>query len=368
MRVAIITNGGIGGGYNNQGLPFLSNLVNSLADECEIDVYSFAPNGGLQPKNFNVHSISGTIKQPFLFKFIKMWFLLSRANRKHQYDVFHAIWPFPSGFITVLLGKLFGVKTIVSMQGGGLANIPEIKYGGNQIWIKRQINAWTLKHATHLTTLTAFLQALIPTEKLKGKNTIIYYGVDLNKFKYQEKTIASTIQFVHIANISAVKDQTTLLKCFQLISQQIDCKLTIAGPDYYNEGLIQQLVKDLNLADKVKFLDFVPHEDIPDLLSNAHMMLHTSMHEGMGTVIAEALASGVLVCGTKVGLLADLPEDCCITVSLKSHDMLATKVLDLLKDEQKMMSMRSNGYEWVKKYNHERCVHQYLEIYNELIN
>ncbi len=366
MRVAIITNGGIGGGNNNQGLPFLTNLVESLAEECEIDVFSFAPNGGIQPSKYNVQSISGTITQPSFLKLLKMIFLFSRSHRVRQYDVLHSIWPYPSGFTTVLLGKIYRVQSIVSMQGGGLVNIPAIKYGGNRTWLQRLLNNWTLTNATRLTTLTSFLETFIPTQAQKEKNTVIYYGVDTNRFQYKAHEITEPIQFIHVANISAVKDQETLLRCFKVISQQVNCKLTIAGSDYYKEGVIQQLLNDLELTASVDFLDFVPHQEIPHLLAKADIMLHTSMHEGMGVVLAEAMACGVLVCGTKVGLLADLPSDCCIAVPVKSYNELANNVLELLQDVSRMNEMRRNGYHWIRKNTHKTCVEKYIKIYKEL--
>jgi len=62
------------------------------------------------------------------------------------------------------------------------------------------------------------------------------------------------------------------------------------------------------------------------------------------------MSSGVIVCGTQVGLLYDEP-DCCISVPLKDFERLANRVLQLLKDEHGMSSMRQNAYTWARDHS-----------------
>ena len=93
---------------------------------------------------------------------------------------------------------------------------------------------------------------------------------------------------------------------------------------------VKALAASLNI-NNVSFIAPLPYEQLPAYYSKADILLHTSLSEGQSEVVTEAMSSGVLVCGTKVGLMYDEPS-CCVAVDVRDHVALADRVLEILKD------------------------------------
>jgi phosphatidylinositol alpha-1,6-mannosyltransferase len=75
-------------------------------------------------------------------------------------------------------------------------------------------------------------------------------------------------------------------------------------------GKLQQLARDLGIADRVRFLTNVPDADLPGLYNNAEIYLGVSrpvelMMEGFGISLSEASACGIPVVGGSSGGIPD---------------------------------------------------------------
>ncbi len=73
-------------------------------------------------------------------------------------------------------------------------------------------------------------------------------------------------------------------------------------------GRLRELAAGLGSADRVRFLDVMPHTDLAALLGAADLLLHlsTARIENFGLVVAEALAAGLPVVAADWGGLRDL--------------------------------------------------------------
>lgn len=362
-RIAIIIPGGIGVGPLNQGIPILEALLKRLSKNNDIVVFPLGRvNEGYTPRGFRVEAIRDNYDQSLLKRIIKTIFLLRKIHRKEKFDRLHGIWTFPAGFMAILLGKFWGVQSVVSLQGGGLARLKNIKYGGRVPLISNWCIRWTLKNARHITAESCFQRDLISDADIRKRVKIIPYGVDTHLFSFRPKSPEVPLRFIHIANLNPVKDQETLVRTFHLIRQQTNAHLTIVGPDYMN-GKIQNLVSRLGLNEDVLFTGFVAHQKIPCYLHEAQIMLHTSLHEGMPLVVVEAMASGVVVCGTKVGIIADLSPQCCISVPIGDYVGLAKEVIQLVHNEEQYHKIQKRARNWAQHHTIDWTCRQFEKMY-----
>src|SRR5690606_26530900 len=129
------------------------------------------------------------------------------------------------------------------------------------------------------------------------------------------------------------------------------------------EEELRSLVETLKIGDRVSFSGSVPHQSLPACYEQADILLHTSMSEGHPIVVEEAMSSGVLVCGTRVGLLFDLPE-CCVSVPVGDYRLLADETLKLIKDPMRMRKMKENAYEWASSHSIDWTTTRLREIYD----
>jgi glycosyltransferase involved in cell wall biosynthesis len=179
--------------------------------------------------------------------------------------------------------------------------------------------------------VVADYQTSFAAKNLTTKKTVTVLPLRINakKFAYNERILSLPVQFVQIAFFSPIKDQYTLFRTFSLVAQQIDCRLTVIGDGFGNDE-VKKLLKDLNIENKVTFLGYVMNEELPDYLKNIHILLHTAIFETGCAVVQEAMASGIVVAGTDVGILYDIGDGFALKAPIRSPEILAMKILELI--------------------------------------
>jgi len=167
--------------------------------------------------------------------------------------------------------------------------------------------------------------------------------------------------------LNRVKDQLTLLKAFRLIREQMDCRLRVVGEDTLG-GEVQRCAAELGISDAVTFTGFVPHDGLGPHFAWAHLLLHTSLYEGQGVVFAEAAAAGLAICGTRVGLLADLGERFAATAEAGDHEGLALAALRLLGDASLRNTLAAGAKTWAGEHDADRTATLVGGVYGSLLN
>lgn len=367
-KIAVIIPGGIGGGYFLQGIPVVEDLVQRLAEKFEVTVYSLVKTDPAYiPKNFVIRHTGASYKHPVLWRVFLCSLLFVFDYFKNRYVLVHGIWGHPPGRMAVIFGKILGIPSVVSIRGGEAANVPHINYGNMRHPRIRNITLWTCRHATALTMLTRFqLSALQNNGMTRKEVDIIPNGVDQSVFSFLKKELKPPYNFVHIANLNPVKDQPTLLRAFTLIAGRVDSRLKIIG-DGESMDLLKNLSSELGIADKVIFTGAVPNKLLPGYLHEAHIMLHSSLYEGQGVVLAEAAACGVVVCGTRVGLIADWGDTSCIAVPCGDYKTMAREVLLLLENPAKYEYLQQNALNWAMENTASHMASSFEKIYNRLL-
>ncbi len=290
-------------------------------------------------------------------------------HRTDPFDMIHGQWALPGGVIAVGLGKILGLPSVVTIRGADAASVREVGYGHFLRARTRIPTRWACARSTVLTTLTAFQIQQLSRYGLKRKDIrAIPVGVDTGLFKppHLPRPQPPPLNLLHVGNITGVKNHDGLLRLFKTLTERIDARLRVIGPDYMN-GQIQRLAESLGLAERTEFLGRVRHEDLVGHYQWAHLLLHTSFYEGQGMVIAEAAACGTIPCGSRVGLLADLDGICSVSAQPGNTGGLAKMILDLLDSSSQMDKLRANGRDWAVQNDIHWTVDQYTRLYNNVL-
>jgi len=368
IRIAILTHGGVGPQGSTELIPALVNLVSRLSRLFDITVYSATGRANETSSfacgNAQVRYVDARYDDHIARIFLAFRQSLLSDHKELPFELLHGIWSYPSGLAAVILGKILHLPSFVTVFGGEAASVQRIRYGHMLKLPLRALTLWTCRKATALVTLTEFQRSLLKKHGLKRADIAVIPTGTTEAFSdlFKPKTLNLPIRFLHVANLTEVKDQITLLKAFRIISTNINARLRIIGPDYMN-GKIQQTADQLGIAEHVTFLGYVHQEAILEHYAWAHMMLHTSLYEGQALVVNEAAASGVVVCGTRVGLIADLEDSCTIAVATGDHQGLAKKVLDLLNNPSQFVRLQTNAHTWAANHNLDWTVKRYTEVY-----
>jgi glycosyltransferase involved in cell wall biosynthesis len=112
-------------------------------------------------------------------------------------------------------------------------------------------------------------------------------------------------RFIMVATLEAHKDHATLLRAMPHVLQKVpSAQLWLAGDGLLRAGLRDQCAA-LGISKSVAFLG--SRTDVPDLLGRSDVFVFsTTLQEGLGTVLVEALAAGLPIVASDVPACREL--------------------------------------------------------------
>jgi glycosyltransferase involved in cell wall biosynthesis len=362
-RIAII-------GRGAHTLPTYRAMLNKFAEHYTLVLYSevaMKPEWLSTPHSYTIRSVSSDNYPRRIRDFILLLMII-RDHWRNPYALVHAHSTYPSGMIGIVLKKLFRIPILVCLDGAEGSALPSIHFGDLLSKRRARLNQWVINRADAVTALTHFQCGEVYRNLNIQKNiSVIPRGVEMPAYSLLAQEKASIpVTILSIGYLSPVKDPITLIRTFYEIQKETDCRLIHIGEDYMN-GEVQKLVEKLGIEDKVSFKGHLPYDQVKKFFERAHLFLLTSVYESQAMVVVEAMAMGVPVCGTHVGIMADLSGTCCITVPPGESSALAQEVIALLKNKEKMETLRKNGYAWAYENDLNKCVNTTLKIYKSLI-
>jgi len=142
----------------------------------------------------------------------------------------------------------------------------------------------------------------LPVHKLK----VIYNGVDLNKirsFKQKRRKEKGKVIILYFGRLEKYKNVHVVIEALKYLPETFVFYIVGRGP---YEGELRKLVHKLNLEDRVKFLGFLPEDELYALLHSVDIVVNLSDIEAFGIMVVESLAAGKPVIVNNKGGLKEL--------------------------------------------------------------
>jgi Glycosyltransferase len=364
-NIAIVVPGGI---EIDDNIPSLIDLLYRLSKFYHLRIYSFSqntPHPILLSRQCSFVFPPKLFKKNKLLKFIYFLWRIRTDHRKAKFSAVHGFWIFSQGLTAVIAGKILHIPSLVSLPGGDIVYLPSIQYGSMSHPVKRMMVRWCIQNADRVIVLTQYQKNLLEAQGISSQHvSVIPFGVDPSAFPYYPHTLIKPLQFIFIGNLNNVKDPFTLVKAFSLLSRTSNCRLTIIGADILN-GAVQKYARDLGVDDKIQWKGKLPYERIPAELHHSDFLLLTSRYEGEAVVVMEAFASGVVVVGTKVGLLADVGDEN-VMVLPEDAEGLVKKIERLLEHPQHLSDIRLRNRAFAEEHTGEWTCAKHRKLYDEV--
>ena len=214
-----------------------------------------------------------------------------------------------------------------------------------------------------------------------SNTTVIHSGVDLHRFsngaqqrtkKRKELRIpADSLVIGYVGWLIPIKGVTYLVSAVAKVTEKYPKSLLVLvgkGDDKGEEEVkLKEQVKNLGLADKVRFLGWRP--DVDEIMGCFDIFVLPSLNEGMGRVLVEAMAAGLPIVASRVGGIPDLVKDGKngLLVPPEDASALETAISDLLADKMKRKRMAEAGKKMCRQYSAEAMVEQIDNLYTELV-
>lgn len=154
------------------------------------------------------------------------------------------------------------------------------------------------------------------------KVRVVNPGVDLDLFKPSDRSIARQVwgmsdapTILFVGRIQKLKGPHIAIGALARLKKMVpDAELLIVGDEsprtrFGERQRLRLLVRTYRVARRVRFLDPVPHAELPSLMSAADVVVIPSASESFGLVALEAAACGTPVVATNVGGLRRLVVD-----------------------------------------------------------
>jgi glycosyltransferase involved in cell wall biosynthesis len=150
--------------------------------------------------------------------------------------------------------------------------------------------------------------------------------------------------------------------------QQRPAMLALAGGPGWLYEETRQLVADLKLEKKVRFLGRVSELELITLYSLADVFAFPSFFEGFGVPPLEAMACGAPVITSNSSSLPEVAGDAALLVDPHNTDELVHAITRVIENEELREELRAKGYQQVKQYTWPNSARKMLSVYEKLYN
>ncbi len=243
------------------------------------------------------------------------------------FDVIDAEFFYPDGPAAMRIAEALGLPFTIKARGA------DIHHWGSQPGCAPQILEAADK-AAGLLAVSHALKADMVTLGMDAEKIMVHYtGLDQSRFVPRDRATEKAklrISGPLILSVGALiprKRQDLLIAALPALP---DATLMLAGRGE-SERDYRALAERLGIADRVRFLGSVPHDDLPALFSAADVMALASSSEGLANAWVEALACGTPIVASDVGGIRELvktPEAGRIVA--QTPDAVAAAIADIL--------------------------------------
>lgn len=320
----------------------------------------------------------------------KAYFAARKLHRHVHFELFHHL-TYENDWMASIIGALLPVP-YVRGPGGGAHRIPaafleEFSTGERVADWRRVYGQWGFRHDPFFYLSHSRARAILvcnqeaweamPARWKHKTQLMTVNGVAKEFLNYSSlpKAPGRCFEILSAGRLIRLKGFDLAIRGFKLFSVKVpDSQLTIVGdgPDLTR---LQALVAGLGLEGRVRFETWMPREDLLRKMRTCDVFLFTSLRDGGGLVVVEAMASGKpVVCLDSAGPAFHITEECGIKIPPRSPaqviELMPQALESLYHDPELRLKMgqagrarAEKGYTW--DYLGERILRMYEGVLGE---
>lgn len=292
-------------------------------------------------------------KLSYLSRILKIRKLVKSINP----DILHAHYASSYG----LLGSLCKFKPyVLSVWGSDIYSFPK------EHTLKKKVIEYNLKKADYLMSTSKDMAR--ETNLYTDKDIMITpFGIDTTVFEPQNLEKGDNIVIGTIKSLEKHYGIDYLIKAFKCLTEKYDDLILQIGGKGSELNDLENLVKDLNIEDKVEFLGFLNEEEVVKRFNTFDIAVVPSLHESFGVSSIEAQATGTPVVVTNAGGLPETVDEGVtgFIAEKGSEKSLEKEIEKLIIDENLRITMGKNAVKFIeenyKLENNFNCVDEFYK-------
>ena len=207
-------------------------------------------------------------------------------------------------------------------------------------------------------------------EKMPWMRTwCVYNGIDIDKAVRSLPLLPSsgtTMRIGYLARMSEGKGHEDLIKAFAMLGKNRDVELILGG-DGKLMSYLQNLVKEMNLVGRVRFLGFIDPKDAFSFWKSMDIACFPSYNEGFGLSVLEAMASWLPIVAYSNAALMEVAGQVGFFVPIGDINGLARFLDKLLCDHALRLKYGNLAFERAKNFTIDAMVDQIMAVYREIL-
>ena len=302
------------------------------------------------------------------FNFVRQLRNCVRFIKKNNIEIVHT-HDFYTNVFGIGAARLAGVKLKIASKR---------ETSGMRSDAQKIIERRIFKTADRIVANSNAVKNYLTADGISGdKIRVIYNGLDLERLQPKETNrqkicekiglpVEGQLKFITlVANLRhAVKNQPMFLRTARKVADKVpEARFILAGEGELKNDL-ENLAKELNIADKTHFIGRCA--DVPDLLLISSVGVLTSFAEGFSNSILEYMAAGLPVIATNVGGASEviLENENGFLVESDDDENMANRLIELLQNEVKTADFGGRGRHLVEeRFSLESQLERTLELY-----
>jgi len=343
-------------------------------ENLHVDVLTSAPKPGAViekfSENITIYKVGLHKKQLHFWRrseviewLVKAGFYYRRLLRENDYDLAHAFFGFPTGWLCYRSVKK--LPYIISLRG---SDVPG-QHARLQLDYKMLAPTFRAiwKKAAALVACSQGLKdralRFMPSVPVE----VIPNGVDLDRFHpVRNSKKPDGLRLLTVGRLSVTKRIELLIDAVEILhTDGHKLGLTIAGGGQLEQEL-RHLVQQKGLNDIIKVTGRVDPEDMPQMYRQSDIFVSASMQEGMSNAMLEAMASGLPIVTTRCEGAEELVADNGMVVEEASGEAIAGAIKKLANDRPLCKQMAEAARSRAEQFTWNRIAEKYLALYKRI--
>lgn len=286
-------------------------------------------------------------------------------------DVLHVHYAIPHASVAYMAKQILAAQGIILPVVTTLHGTDITLVGKDSSY--EPVVTFAINHSDGVTAVSDSLrQDTFNNFKITKHIEVIPNFIDLQRFSKKtkdhfRKAIAPNGErlIMHTSNFRKVKRVQDVVQVFSRIRKEIPAKLLLIGdgPERHN---IEQLCRDLNLCDDIRFLG--KQELVEEILSIADLFIMPSETESFGLAALEAMACQVPVISSNAGGMPELNVQGVTGFMSEVGDVedMAANAIRMLKDDQILKTFKQHALKRAADFDIHRILPMYEQMYERV--
>ena len=330
-------------------------LITSSVDKFKIEKISDNITIHYLNINKNPNKLHSQSKRDLIVYSTKAYLYAKKLMSQERYDLCHAFFGIPCGFIV----RNLGIPYIVSLRGSDVPFYSE-KYRLLDKFFFKRLSRKIWKQADYVIANSYLLKNLALQSSPDQEIEVISNGIDTNEFMKKEKyNKGKKLKILCVGRLIERKGFAYVIDSIKPLGEKVSLSIIGDGP----------LREELELQSQnldVKFLGVVNHDELSELYKEYDLFILPSFNEGMSNTALEAMAAGLPLLMTDTGGTAELIDGNGFIIKTADSNDITSKINEYITNKDLLEIHGTKSRELAEKMAWETVSQEYFKIYKEI--